>query len=647
MLSSFRRLSKSKVGTGVMALVLIAILAGFAIADIQNFGSGLSGFGMSSDTLAKVGKQQVTEREMSDAMQRRLQEARQQQPDATYASIAGDFTAILQALVDQRTLIAFADRFGYPLSKRLIDAEIAQLPGTKGLNGQFSEQAYQGFLAQRRMSDAQVREILTGGLLQRLLLTPVAANARMSVGMATPYASMLLEAREGQGAVVPIEAFAAALKPTDADIQAYYNGHRNRYLVPEQRSLRIALIGPQQVASVSATDAEIEAAYKANQATYGARQSRNLSQAVVPEQATANGIAARARAGASIADAAKPAGANAAVTSITDQSREAYAAAAGGAVANAVFAAKAGAVVGPIQSDFGWVVVKVDSVKDQGGKTLAQARTEIAAALNDNKRKEALEALADKVQTAVDEGSNLVEAAKAAGVAVTTTPVIMANGLSRQNPAHRTDPELAPAVKAGFEIAPNDPPEIVSLGGDAGYALVAPATVVPASPAPLAAIRDRVAKDWINERADAQAKAAAKAIADKVTRGMPLEEAVKQAGVPLPAPRPIAARRIQLASAGGKVPAPMQMLFTLPAGKSRMVVDNEGRGYFVVKVTKIVPGNALMQPALIAQVQTQMQDGLSEDYARQLVTAMRGELGYERNEKAIVGARQRLSQASN
>ena len=55
----------------------------------------------------------------------------------------GDFGPILDALVDQRTLMAFADKYGFPLSKRLIDAEIAQIPGTKGLNGQFSEQAYQ------------------------------------------------------------------------------------------------------------------------------------------------------------------------------------------------------------------------------------------------------------------------------------------------------------------------------------------------------------------------------------------------------------------------------------------------------------------------------------------------------------------------
>ena len=62
-------------------LFVIAILVGFAVGDISNFGSGNLGFGMSSSTLAKAGDQEVTEREMSDAMQRRLQQVRQQNPE--------------------------------------------------------------------------------------------------------------------------------------------------------------------------------------------------------------------------------------------------------------------------------------------------------------------------------------------------------------------------------------------------------------------------------------------------------------------------------------------------------------------------------------------------------------------------------------
>src|SRR4051812_36439210 len=104
MLSFFRRVSKSKVGTWVMAAILLAILAGFAVSDISNFGSGNIGSGgLSSSTLAKIGDQEVSEREMSESMQRRLQDVRKERPEADYATIMGDFDAILDALIDQRT----------------------------------------------------------------------------------------------------------------------------------------------------------------------------------------------------------------------------------------------------------------------------------------------------------------------------------------------------------------------------------------------------------------------------------------------------------------------------------------------------------------------------------------------------------------
>jgi peptidyl-prolyl cis-trans isomerase D len=643
MLSFFRRVSKSKIGTWIMVAVLVAILGGFAASDISNFGSGNIGFGMGSSTLAKVGNQQVSERDMSDAMQRRLQEVRDQKPEADYATIIGDFDQVLGLLIDQRSLLAFGDKYGFRLSKRLIDAEIAQIPQTKGLNGQFSDQAYQAFLQRQRLTDAQVRDIIGSGMLQRLLLTPVAANARLSVGMATPYASMMLESREGEAAVIPVDAFKAGVKASDADLQQFYTANRARYMIPEQRVLRFASLGPDQVASISASDQEIADYYNKNHASYGASETRNLSQVVVPDQVTASGIAARAKGGATLAAAAAPAGSNAAVTTLSDQTRQAYAGVAGDKVAAAVFSAASGAVVGPVQSDFGWVVAKVDSVKSKGGKTLAQAREEIAAKLNADKRKGAIEDLVDKMQEAIDGGGNFTEAAAAAKAAVTTTPLITASGASRADPKFQLASEFAPALKTGFDIAPNDPPEIVSLPNDKGYVLVSPAQVTAAAPAPLTSIRDQVAADWLNDQALKRARAAADRIAARASQGGSLADAVKQAGVPLPAAQPIAARRIQIATANGQVPPAMRLLFTIGQGKTRAVADPQGRGFYVVKVGKIVPGNALLQPSLIGQMQRELQQSVSEDYARQFLAAIRADMKVNRNDSAIQTIKTRMA----
>ena len=642
MLSFFRRVSNSQIGRWFMVAVLVAILGGFALSDLSNFGSGNLGFGMGSSTLADVGSQQVTEQEMSDAMQRRLEQVRQQQPNADYSTIIRDFDAILDELIDNKTLLAFAQKFHFPLSKRLVDAEIAQIPQTKGLNGQFSEQAYQQFLAQQRLTDAQVRQVLAGGLLERYMLTPVAANARVSVGMATPYASMLLESREGEAAAIPLGTFRAGLKPTDADLQQYYSANRNRYMVPEQRALRIARIGPEQVANVAASDQDVANYYNTHKADYASKETRNISQAVVQDQATANAIAARAKGGATIAAAAAPAGANAAVSALKDQSQQAYASVAGKNAAAAVFAAPSGAVVGPVQTDFGWAVAKVDSVKTTGGKTLEQARAEIAAKITADKRKNAVEDLIDRLQDAIDGGSNFTEAVTQAKLPVTTTPLVIADGTSRADPGFKLPPELAPALKTGFELDANDPPEIVTLPKDAGYALVSPGQVVPAAPAPLATVHDQVANDWINGKALERARAVANQIAAKVQHGTPLAQAMKESGAPLPPVQPLAARRIQIATAQGQVPPVLKMLFSIGQGKSLMAPDPQGRGFFIVKVDKIVPGNALVQPALIGRMQDELQQGISEDYARQFLAAMRQEVGTKRNESAVQSMRARL-----
>jgi peptidyl-prolyl cis-trans isomerase D len=639
----FRSLTKSKFGTAIIAIFFIMILIGFAIGDMSNIGSGNVGFGSSSTTLAKAGGQDVTQRQLSDAMQRRLQQVRQENPNADYASLMGEFDRILSALIDERSLIGFAAKYGFHLSKRLVDAEIAQIPQTRGLNGQFSDQAYQGFLAQQRLTDRDVRDIVSASLFERLMLAPVAANARVAVGMATPYASMLLEAREGEVATVPIDLFKAGLRPGDADLQRYYAANRARYVVPEQRVIRFARLGPQQVPDAAATEQEITAYYNANRETYAARDTRTISQAVVQDQAVAAGIAGRAKAGGTLAAAAAPAGADVAVATLQDQTRSAYVSVAGEQAAAAVFSAAPGAVVGPVQADIGWVVAKVDAVKSEGGKPLAAARAEIAAKLSADKRTQGLEALVDRVQTAVDDGSNFAEAAAAAELSAETTPLITANGRSRANPAFRAPPDLAAVLKAGFEIAANDPPEIVQLPNNAGYALVAPGEVVPAAPAPLAGIRDRVAGDWIAAQALVRARAAATAIAGKAATGMPLAQAVRTAGTTLPAIRPLATRRMAIATARTPVPPAVRTLFTLTQGKSRMVADPRARAFYIVRANKIVPGNALLQPGLISQMQGELRTAIGDDYVGQMLNAIRADMKVERNEAAIAAERQRLA----
>ena len=88
MLSKFRNLSKSTVGTIALFGFMGLIVASFALADLANVSSG--GFGLGSNTLAKAGDKEVTDLDMTQEMERQLNLLRQTNPEATYADLAGD-----------------------------------------------------------------------------------------------------------------------------------------------------------------------------------------------------------------------------------------------------------------------------------------------------------------------------------------------------------------------------------------------------------------------------------------------------------------------------------------------------------------------------------------------------------------------------
>jgi peptidyl-prolyl cis-trans isomerase D len=99
---------------------------------------------------------------------------------------------------------------------------------------------------------------------------------------------------------------------------------------------------------------------------------------------------------------------------------------------------------------------------------------------------------------------------------------------------------------------------------------------------------------------------------------------------------------MQIATAQAPVPAAIRTLFSLEQGKSRLVPDPRARAFYVVKVNKIVPGNAVLQPALIGQMQRELQTATGDDYVAQLLNAIREDMKVERNESAIKAEKQRL-----
>ncbi|HEX8238829.1 MAG TPA: peptidyl-prolyl cis-trans isomerase [Allosphingosinicella sp.] len=634
MLSIFRRGFMAKIMLVILFVGLLAIvLTGFGTGGMGGLG-GLGGLG--GDTVARVGGERLTSQRLTDETQRQLTRIRTQQPELDMAAFLrqGALEEVLDQVIDLTASAVFGRQHGLSVSRQMIDRAIASIPEFHDLTGRFDEATFRRVLASENLTEQQVREDFTTRLIQRQLLGPAGGSAYVPAAVANQYASLLLETRSGIVGAVPSAAMGPGAEPGEPELAAFYKSNRARYTIPERRVIRYAVFGAENVAAQSqATEAEIQAAYRADPA-YAARETRRLSQ-VVLDEAAARAVARKVAAGASFAAAAAQAGRSASDIALGVNGREEYAAKSSPAVADAVFKAAKGATVGPIKGPFGWHVVKVDDVIVSTAKPLASVRSEIASQIQQRKAANALNELASKIEDSVSDGSSFDEIVAARKLAVKETPPVTATGTAPEIAGWTAPPELQPLLEGAFVLEPGEDPAVETIQENQRYALVAVTRAVPAAAPPLAAIRDRVKADLIVRRASERARAVASSIVARINAGTPPAQAFAQAQVKLPAVQTLTATRREIARANAQVPPPMAMMFSLPRGKARLLPAPDGRGWFVVYLDRIVPGDASKEPGLIQAVRAQFGSIIGEEYARQFNNAIRAGLKIERNDEAL------------
>jgi peptidyl-prolyl cis-trans isomerase D len=643
MLSFFRRWLNSWLSLALLGLVLIAFVVTGVVTKEMSSGGGASG-----DVIAKVGGEAVGSDEIARRAQNALEAARQQNPGLDMAGFvnAGGLDQVVTQYIDDRTLDIWGRNHRVGASDRLIDGEIASIPAFHGPAGQFDPTLMRGLLAQRHVSENDLRQDVASGAIRRQLLLPVAAAAFAPGGLVVPYASLLLEGREGMVGVVPFAAIPPGPLPTEADIAAWYKQNIARFTIPERRVLRYAIFGKDDVKPATPTEDEIALFYKQNTAAYGARETRTLAQVILPDRAAADALAAKIKAGATFDAAAREAGFQPQDTKVGDVSAADYAAKASRAVADAAFAAPRGGVAGPVKADLGWYVVKVDDVKRIVQRPLAAVHDEIAKALVAQKNDEALANMVTAVEDAISSGSSFADVAKSEKLTVVTTPAILPNGMAPDQPDYHAPPESTVLLKSAFQASPDDQPTVETIGAGQRYALLGVAKVVQAAPAPLANVHDAVAHDIVAHRASDRAKALAEAIQAKVKSGMAMDKALAGAGVPLPPAQKAAAHQMDLARTDQPAPSALTLLFAMKLGDTKLIPSDRKDAWFIVHLDKIEPGNAATRPDLVSSMHDQFANMLGQEYAEQFTSAIAKEIGVTRYPQAIARLKARLSGAS-
>ena len=638
MLSFFRRIIGSKFG-GVIAFVFLGIIAlAFAAGDITGLQTG---GGVASGDVASVGKAEVTTTDLRARAQSAVEAARQQQPGVDMAQFLaqGGLESTLEREIAGIALEQFGLSQGMAISKRSIDAQLAAIPALQGPNGKFDPAIYQRLLSARNLTDAQIRRDIARDAIAQSLIAPTAGAAQVPASLALPYASLLLERRNGQIAFIPSSAMKGGAAPTAAELQTYYTRNIARYTLPERRVARYALVTPASI-TAQPTEADIAAAYAADRAKYAGSERRTIAQVVVADQAGAQALAAKVRGGADIAEAARAIGLEASTQASVDKA--AYARAASAALADAAFAASQGTVVGPLRGPLGWTVARVAKVEQIAGRTLAQARDEIVTALKARKTTEGLAEVQNAIDEAVSKNATFDEVIADRKLAARTTPALIATGADPLAPGAAPDPALAPILAAAFQAQDGDPPSLVSTGPDGSFAVVALGRTLPAAPRPLADVRDAVVADFTAERTRQAARRVANDVLAKANRGMPLRQAITQAGVSLPPVQPVATARLALTQNPRGAAPPLVLMFSMTPNSARTLEAANNAGWYVVRLDGVQPGDARGNTALLDVTRADLGRAVGREYGEQFVRAVRNTVGVKTDAAAVAGVRRDL-----
>lgn len=644
MLGFFRSFINSRLGVIVTLGFLALIALAFASADVT--GSGFGGVA-GGDRVAIVGKNRIATSDLSKAVTSAFENERQQNPTLTMQQFIkqGALDDVLSGMIDRAAMLEWGKKNGMIVSDRLVDSEIVKIPAFQGPDGKFSEDAYKQLLVARGLSDAVVRDDIGKGLVARQLLVPASFGAVMPLDAVSRYAALLKEQRKGTIAVIPSLAFASKTPPTDADLTGFWKSNASRYMRPEHRVLRYAVLDEASIKTVPVpSDAEIAQRFKLNTAVYAPSETRSLTQVIVPTEAAAKALAAEIAGGKPIEAAASAKGLSA--SKLTDMARESLSNQSSKAVADAVYAAAQGAIAAPQKSGLGWHVIRVDAINRKPGKTLDQARPEIVTALTAEKRHAALTDVSAKIEQQFESGTGLADVAKSLGLTLITTAPLQADGAVFGKPEEKAPAELAPVLATAFGMEREGMPQLAEVQAGTKFAIFDVSAIAPAAAAPLAEIKDIVARDFAMNSGSAQAKAAADKVLAAVAKGTPLADAIKALGLAIPAPQTVDMSREQLTAMQQqqqRVPAPLSLMFAMAKGTSKRLEAPNKAGWFVVALKDVIPGEVKSNDPILAGAQRELSTVTGREYAEELRNAIRAEMNIKRNDTAIKAVQTQLT----
>ncbi len=580
--------------------------------------------------VASVGGQDVLTQDVTRAVQSQMRA--QRYPEALMPFLTQQ---VLQRLIQGAELRYEARRMGFRVSDDEVRDELR--------NGQYKEvffpggnwigqQRYEELLRENNTSVEEFENEMRDGLLTRKLLSTISAGVTVSP-------AELQQAYQEQNTKVKFEYailnrddVQKQIKPTDAELKAYYETNKARYQnsIPEKRVVRYFVINEKDAENkVTVTPSDLQRYYSANQQQYRVPERAKVrhiliktpapgpdgkvdQKAVDAARAKAEDLLKQIKSGANFAELAKK------------NSQDPGSAAQGGELGwivkgqtvpefeKTAFAQNPSQISNVVQTSYGFHIIQTEEKEQAHEKPLSDVRAEIEPIV---KQEKASTVLTQEVNQAEDIARKQGLDKAAASV---NAQVVQSNPISHSDslPGVGNAPELMNQIFADNEKSGPD-----SSNTNTGYVIFEVNKIIPAQTPTFEAIKDKVTNDFKNERTNELLSKKGQELADRAHAEHNLAKAAKEAGATVKT-SDMVGRSSQVPDIGSMA-GPANVAFTMKPGEISGPL-NLGQKEAVISITEKQEPPASGDE--FAKASEQLREQLSEQKKEQAVQLFMGNL---------------------
>lgn len=471
----------------VLLIMLIAGLGGFGIT---NYGAGVTSIGT-------VGDREIGVNDYARALRQEVDAFSQQfgtPLTMEQATALGLDRKALGGLVNEAALDNEAARVGVSVGDARLARALSEVPAFQGPSGTFDRAAYDDVLSRNGLTSTEFESRLRADLARGLIQGAVGGGFRAPQSLVDTIHAYVAE-RRGFSLLRLTATDLAGLPtdPGDAVLKTYHTDNIANFTNPEAKRITYVALLPDTLApDMPVDEAALAEMYQSRIDEYVSPEKRIVERLVYPDDAAATAAKARLDAGETFETLVADRGLTLEAIDLGDVAKADL-----GAAGDAVFALAEPGVVGPLPSDIGPALFRMNAIIPAQNILLDEVRATLQTDLQVEAARRDIANRVDALDDLIAAGATMEEVAKEPGLVLGTIDYVAG--------AQSDDPVAGYAEfrDAAEAAEPGVTSDMIVLD-DGGLVALRLDEVVPPAPIPFATARADVVAAWI---ADATAKA--------------------------------------------------------------------------------------------------------------------------------------------